>query len=85
MAGAVKSCLKTKSKRGDWSWPETAEQPALQTEGNRGLKPVNTTRLPTPDWVAKIERKWLFHGAFYYHCFTNTLIRVKRKAKLFRC
>lgn len=51
---------KVKSKTGDWSQPETAEQPASQTEENRGLKAVNTKGGPTPHGLLRLGRSGYF-------------------------
>lgn len=54
---------------------------SLAEGGKRVSNPENTMlsvpSLPNSWMVAKVGRKWLFHGALYCNWFTNTLIGVK--------
>lgn len=70
--------FKSKKQRGEVG----AGQRQLNSRPGRGRGPVNTNSLQAPHLVAKIGRKWLFHGALFCNRFTNTLIGVKN---LFRC
>lgn len=75
----MKPCLKPGGERAGGGQRQL--DASLAEGGKRVSYPVNTMLsvpgLPSSWMVAKVQRKWLFHGTLYCNRFTNTLIGVK--------